>query len=40
VIGDSDFVSNANLPTGLNSALFASVLAWLTEPVPPLDLSK
>ena len=40
VIGDSDFITNANIKTGENSALFSSVLLWMTEPVPPTDLSK
>jgi hypothetical protein len=40
VIGDSDFITNANIATGENSALFASLLLWMTEPVPPADLSK
>jgi hypothetical protein len=40
VIGDSDFISNANIRTGANSALFGSILAWITDPIAPADLSK
>jgi hypothetical protein len=40
VIGDSDFISNANIRTGANAALFGSILAWITDPIAPADLSK
>ena len=40
ILGDSDFVSNANIRNGANSALFGAILAWITDPIAPADLSK
>jgi hypothetical protein len=40
IIGDSDFISNGNIRMGANSALFGGILAWITDPIPPADLSK
>jgi len=40
VIGDSDFISNANIRVGANSGLFGGIIAWLSDPIPPDDLSR